>query len=73
MKVKELISKLLDLPREADITVSTEIDGEIYSYPIESFNIDESYSHIIFNNFNTLELKGKNEDYYHPYDIRGCL
>ncbi len=50
--------------------MSTEIDGEIYSYPIESFNIDESYSHIIFNNFNTLELK---EDYYHPYDIRGFL
>lgn len=59
MKVKELISKLLDLPREADITVTTEIDGEKYSYPIKDFDIDESYSHIIFNNFNTLELKGE--------------
>ena len=28
MKVKELITKLLDLPREADINVSTEIDGD---------------------------------------------
>lgn len=59
MKVKELITKLLDLPREADINVSTEIDGEKYSYPIEGFSIDESYSNIIFNNFNTLEPKGE--------------
>lgn len=62
MKVKELIQSLLDLPMNADIKVITEIDGENIGYPIEGFDIDESYSHIIFNNFNTLELKGEYKD-----------
>ena len=62
MKVKELMKSLLDLPMNADIKVTTEIDGENISYPIEGFDIDESYSHIIFYNFNTLELKEEQMD-----------
>lgn len=60
MKVKELITLLLDLPRDADITVTTKINGENISYPIKDFDVDSSYSHIIFDNYGTLERKGKN-------------
>ena len=60
MKVKELITKLLDLPRDTDITVTTVIDGENISYSITDFDSDVSYSHIIFDNYGTLELKGEN-------------
>lgn len=59
MKVKELITNLLDLPMDADIKVTTEIDGENISYPIIGFDDDWSYSHIIFDNYETLKLKGE--------------
>ena len=62
MKVKELITKLLDLPRDADISVTTKINGENISYPIKECDIDLSYSHIIFDNYGTLELKGENRE-----------
>ena len=57
MTVKELITKLLEIPLESNISMQIMVDGERVSYPIIDFDKDTSLSHIICESYDTLMLK----------------